>query len=467
MANFQNQQLTNAGWDALSEALAGQRLKFVRMAVGDGELAAGAAIEEQTGLVHHVMDATITDYRAAGQGKIFITGIIRSAEVDTGFFLREIGLYATLTPLPEGSATGAPLLYSLSNAEEEPDYIPARGEATIVIQAIEVQVLISKAEHVEVEVVIGEVGIDGENVGGGAGLFIERVANRMRFKSLVPSPGFLPIEITQTPTTIGLAVGAGAGANGGGAPGEEGDTGTGEVPHDAIGSGVGVIQVGTLLPFAGAIAPRGYLVANGREVRRAGYPALFAVIGTTYGAGNGATTFNLPDCRSRALVGIGPLDGSSTHNFTLGLKYGVHEVALSAAQLASHSHTVDIDHYHNITVNDHNHADPGHGHGVGDPSHTHAGYLWIVGRAQMDTGAQPCVVSTNQGNAGYMAPFHAGTGIWIGGAGAGLYNAGALGGSTWWASQMGQHGKTSYAAGGNAAHENCPPSLGINYIIKI
>lgn len=65
------------------------------------------------------------------------------------------------------------------------------------------------------------------------------------------------------------------------------------------------IPVGTVLPFAGNIEPEGFLFTEGQEVLRNAYPGLFAAIGTTYGEGDGVTTFNLPDYREMVLVGAG------------------------------------------------------------------------------------------------------------------------------------------------------------------
>src|SRR5690606_38844077 len=59
----------------------------------------------------------------------------------------------------------------------------------------------------------------------------------------------------------------------------------------------------TVLPFAGAVAPGGYLLADGTAVSRTTFARLFAAIGTTFGAGDGATTFNLPDMRQRFPLG--------------------------------------------------------------------------------------------------------------------------------------------------------------------
>ena len=61
--------------------------------------------------------------------------------------------------------------------------------------------------------------------------------------------------------------------------------------------------VGSVIYFAGSAAPEGYLVCDGSLVNRRTYAALFAVIGTTYGAGNGSTTFALPDLRDRVAWG--------------------------------------------------------------------------------------------------------------------------------------------------------------------
>lgn len=62
--------------------------------------------------------------------------------------------------------------------------------------------------------------------------------------------------------------------------------------------------VGTIIPWATSKVPAGFLAADGSAVSRTDYPRLFAVIGTIYGAGNGSTTFNLPDLRGIFLRGI-------------------------------------------------------------------------------------------------------------------------------------------------------------------
>lgn len=61
---------------------------------------------------------------------------------------------------------------------------------------------------------------------------------------------------------------------------------------------------GIVLPFAGATAPTGWLLCQGQAVSRTTYAALFAVIGATYGAGDGTTTFNVPDMRGEFPRGL-------------------------------------------------------------------------------------------------------------------------------------------------------------------
>ena len=65
------------------------------------------------------------------------------------------------------------------------------------------------------------------------------------------------------------------------------------------------LPIGSYIQFAGSQAPAGFLVCNGGEISRTTYSALFAVIGTTYGSGDGSTTFNLPNLTDRFLQGSG------------------------------------------------------------------------------------------------------------------------------------------------------------------
>lgn len=71
----------------------------------------------------------------------------------------------------------------------------------------------------------------------------------------------------------------------------------------AVEMGSLAIKTGTVIAFTSGTAPEGYVFCNGAEISRETYSALFSVIGTTFGAGNGSTTFNVPDLRGRFIQG--------------------------------------------------------------------------------------------------------------------------------------------------------------------
>lgn len=78
-------------------------------------------------------------------------------------------------------------------------------------------------------------------------------------------------------------------------------------------------MTGTVLPFAGSVAPTGWLLCYGQAVSRTTYAPLFAVIGTTFGVGDGSTTFNLPDLRGRIMAGKDDMGGTAAGVLTVTL----------------------------------------------------------------------------------------------------------------------------------------------------
>ena len=91
--------------------------------------------------------------------------------------------------------------------------------------------------------------------------------------------------------------------------------GSGQLSFTALGSSNSFTS-GMLMPYAGSSAPTGWLLCYGQAVSRSTYSALFAVIASTYGAGDGASTFNLPDLRGRAVAGKDDMGGSSANRLT-------------------------------------------------------------------------------------------------------------------------------------------------------
>lgn len=73
----------------------------------------------------------------------------------------------------------------------------------------------------------------------------------------------------------------------------------------ASGGSSGAVPAGAVSMFAGSVAPSGWLLCDGSAVSRTTFADLFTAIGTAYGAGDGSTTFNVPDTRGRVMVGKG------------------------------------------------------------------------------------------------------------------------------------------------------------------
>jgi len=104
---------------------------------------------------------------------------------------------------------------------------------------------------------------------------------------------------------------------------------------------------GVVSAYGGTSAPTGWLLCYGQAVSRTTYAALFAVLSTTYGSGDGSTTFNVPDLRGRAVAGQDDMGGSSANRLTspingdtLGAAGGSESHTLTTAQLPAHGHNL-------------------------------------------------------------------------------------------------------------------------------
>lgn len=104
------------------------------------------------------------------------------------------------------------------------------------------------------------------------------------------------------------------------------------------------VPTATIIPWSDSSAPSGYLECNGAAVSRSTYSALFAIIGTTYGAGDGSSTFNIPDLQDKCCVSksnnkaLASTGGANTVTKTGNIGGSTANATLSTAQLAQHSH---------------------------------------------------------------------------------------------------------------------------------
>jgi microcystin-dependent protein len=134
----------------------------------------------------------------------------------------------------------------------------------------------------------------------------------------------------------------------------------GDYIYDAASTGwrsavmVGAAPCGSIMPFAGATIPAGWLLCDGAAVSRTTYSSLFAALGgisSPWGLGDGSTTFNLPDLRKRVPVG----QGASGTLSTLGAIGGAETMSLQEAHIAAHSHSFSAT---TSWQGDHQHAPP-------------------------------------------------------------------------------------------------------------
>jgi len=107
---------------------------------------------------------------------------------------------------------------------------------------------------------------------------------------------------------------------------------------------VGGIPTATIVPWSKSSVPSGFLECNGAAVSRSTYSDLFSAIGTTYGAGDGSSTFTLPDLQDNVAIGksgtkaLASTGGANTVANSGSVSGTVGDTALTTAQLPSHTH---------------------------------------------------------------------------------------------------------------------------------
>lgn len=97
------------------------------------------------------------------------------------------------------------------------------------------------------------------------------------------------------------------------------------------------LPVGAIMPFGGGTVPDNYLLCDGQAVSRTTYSQLFSVIGTSFGVGDGSTTFNVPNMKGKVPVGY---DSTQTEFNSLGKTGGEKTHTLTISEMPSHNHTV-------------------------------------------------------------------------------------------------------------------------------
>jgi microcystin-dependent protein len=233
----------------------------------------------------------------------------------------------------------------------------------------------------------------------------------------------------------------------------------------------GGIPAGVISQFAGSTAPSGYLVCDGAAVSRSTFSSLFTAIGTTYGTGNGSTTFNIPNFQGRVPVGVGTApSGNGRTAKALAGTGGDETVALTTANMAAHTHSGTTaaetqEHTHSGTT-----ASGGvaHTHSITEANnHTHSYYRGNLVLVNSGTaiGVQGRTATPDIGNLSSTvgAGFHSHGGSTGGASATGHTHTITTSGRS---ATHNHTYTTDNGTGTGTAHNNLQPYIVVNYIIK-
>ena len=140
MSVFGGMFLTNVGRNLQIKAQIGTKLQYTKISVGDGTLG-GSLITDLTSLKNKIMDLTISKLKVLPTGKAVISIVLSNQNVSSGFYFREIGVFAQDPDLGE-------ILYCYGNAGTNAEYIPAKGGADVIEKNIDLNVIIGSAANV-------------------------------------------------------------------------------------------------------------------------------------------------------------------------------------------------------------------------------------------------------------------------------------------------------------------------------
>ena len=135
---------TNRGRALQAKAQAGTQLNFTRIAVGDGQLS-GQAIADLTVLIHEIKSIPLNKFKVLPGGKAVVGGVLSNQDIETGFWWRELGLFAQDPDLGE-------ILYCYGNAGDLAEYIPSPGGAEILEKQVDIVSVIGNAQNVSASI---------------------------------------------------------------------------------------------------------------------------------------------------------------------------------------------------------------------------------------------------------------------------------------------------------------------------
>ena len=142
MSTFKNNGITMQGAVAMAALVAGGTLEFTRISVGDGEIKPDQTPMTMKDLNHRLFDVNINEVYSDSESQATVIGVFNNSQTETGFFYRELGLFA------KDPATGAEILYCYGNAGSEAEWISPAGEESVIEKEVHIVTLIGGATTV-------------------------------------------------------------------------------------------------------------------------------------------------------------------------------------------------------------------------------------------------------------------------------------------------------------------------------
>ena len=153
MADTRNTTLTIAGMNLLAKTQQGKELHFTRVMMGDGKIPEGMNIKDMTEMVNPILKLPIGNIRLDGTGTSVMECILKNAELEQGFFARELGIFAN------DPDTGEELLYAIRNTGDYSEYIPAASSGEVINFVYSVITVVGQSENVTVTIKEGIGGV--------------------------------------------------------------------------------------------------------------------------------------------------------------------------------------------------------------------------------------------------------------------------------------------------------------------
>lgn len=303
MPNWANLMLTKKGKALQAKAVAGELLTITKMKLGSGTIPDGVSPEDLNDLIQPKQILGLTAIEAKGN-LAKIQSLITNVDLSEGYYIRECGVFAQ--DPDEGE-----IMYAIMT-DTSPDFLPPIGGSVVISEEFSINIAMENVSHITAIIdpdglvtvtnakKIAADAVAAHNTSGDA--HNDKIAsqeeaeaqtNQNNIKFMTPLRVWDAIKkfanspaLTGTPTAPTAAKG----------------TNTTQLATTEF-----VFQnanpVGTIIAMAYTGVPAGYLHCNGAAVSRTTYAALFALLGTYYGEGDGNSTFNLPNTVAKFLEG--------------------------------------------------------------------------------------------------------------------------------------------------------------------